>query len=42
VSAIDDARPAALAAGTAAVLAKPCSREELLASLLGVALRRAS
>ncbi|MGH2971298.1 MAG: response regulator [Gaiellaceae bacterium] len=33
VTGVEDARPAALAAGAHAVLAKPCDREELLAAL---------
>jgi CheY-like chemotaxis protein len=45
VSGIDDMRVAALAAGATDVLAKPCTREELLGALTGVlqpALSRAS
>jgi CheY-like chemotaxis protein len=45
VSCLDEIRPAALAAGATNVLAKPCTREELLGALAGVlrpALRAAS
>jgi len=43
VSGIEDVRPAALAAGANAVLAKPCGRDDLLGALAGTPiLRRAS